>query len=202
MNLSYIEIPTHYLESLAPLSDSEKGRLFTALLEYASTGEAPQLPGNERFVFPMMRGDVDEQRFDADDAHQNSSQQEREREERKERSKEKKEEKEKELSIKFDRFWQAYPRKVCKKAAFEKFRAAMKKDVTLEQMLEALEEHKGSEQWQDPQYIPHPSTWLNQERWDDELTPLPNQNQEEPPPPPRVEERFIDGEWVTVEVKE
>jgi hypothetical protein len=23
-------------------------------------------------------------------------------------------------------------------------------------------------QWQDTSYIPHPSTWLNQERWEDE----------------------------------
>ena len=26
-----------------------------------------------------------------------------------------------------------------------------------------------SQQWQDPQHIPHPSTWLNGRRWDDEL---------------------------------
>ena len=198
MNLSYIEIPTYYLDATETLSDSEKGRLFTALLSYAKTGEVPQLEGNERYVFPVMRNDVDNQIFDANDVHQS----EREKEERKKRSKRKKEEKEKDLLCAFASFWQAYPRKVCKKAALQKFRAATEKGATLEQMLKALEEHKGSEQWQDPQYIPHPSTWLNQERWNDELTPLPNQNQEVPPPPLRVEERFIDGEWVAVEVKE
>ena len=38
-------------------------------------------------------------------------------------------------------------------------------------MIEAVEEQKKSKQWSDPQYIPHPYTWLNQGRWEDELTP-------------------------------
>ena len=38
-------------------------------------------------------------------------------------------------------------------------------------MLKAIEKQKGSEQWtkDNGQYIPHPSTWLNQSRWEDEL---------------------------------
>jgi hypothetical protein len=27
-----------------------------------------------------------------------------------------------------------------------------------------------SENWKDPQFIPHPSTWLNERRWEDEPT--------------------------------
>ena len=38
-------------------------------------------------------------------------------------------------------------------------------------MIEAVEQQKKSKQWSDPQYIPHPYTWLNQGRWEDELTP-------------------------------
>lgn len=48
-----------YLEAIEPLTDEERGRLFTALLEYASTGEAKSLSGNERFVFPSIRGQID-----------------------------------------------------------------------------------------------------------------------------------------------
>lgn len=44
-----------YLESMELLSDAERGRLFTALLIYSSTGEQPFLKGNERYVFPHMR---------------------------------------------------------------------------------------------------------------------------------------------------
>src|SRR5699024_7753787 len=48
-----------YLEALEPLNDAEKGRLFVACLTYSMTGEVPQLSGNERFVFPSLRGKID-----------------------------------------------------------------------------------------------------------------------------------------------
>lgn len=47
------------LEAMEGLSDAERGRLFTALLIYSKTGTAPQLSGNERFVFPGMRSQID-----------------------------------------------------------------------------------------------------------------------------------------------
>lgn len=55
----YIKLFVDYLDAIEPLGDAERGRLFTALLEYARTGEAPQLGGNERFLFPMMRAQID-----------------------------------------------------------------------------------------------------------------------------------------------
>lgn len=48
-----------YLKSVEPLNDAERGRLFTACLEYSMTGKAPDLRGNERFVFPMIREQID-----------------------------------------------------------------------------------------------------------------------------------------------
>lgn len=68
----------------------------------------------------------------------------------------------------FDAFWLAYPKKVGKDAArkaFEKVKAP------LETLLSAIEQQKCSRQWQEDggQYIPNPSTWLNQGRWQDEL---------------------------------
>lgn len=48
-----------YLKSIEPLNYAERGRLFTALLTYSSTGEEPELQGNERFVFPMIREQID-----------------------------------------------------------------------------------------------------------------------------------------------
>lgn len=43
----------------------------------------------------------------------------------------------------------------------------------LDTMLTAIEQAKGSEQWQRDQgrYIPNPSTWLGQRRWEDEPFP-------------------------------
>lgn len=48
-----------YLKSIEPLNDAERGRLFTALLEYSSTGAEPELRGNERYIFPTMKEQID-----------------------------------------------------------------------------------------------------------------------------------------------
>lgn len=58
-DITYIKVFVDYLDAIEPLGDAERGRLFTSLLEYARTGEAPQLCGNERFLFPMMRAQID-----------------------------------------------------------------------------------------------------------------------------------------------
>ena len=48
-----------YLEAIEPLNDAERGRLFTACLLYSKTGEAPELRGNERFIFAGMKSQID-----------------------------------------------------------------------------------------------------------------------------------------------
>jgi hypothetical protein len=49
MARNYAAVPHEYLEEMAPLSDSEFGRLIRALLRYSITGEVVELTGNERF---------------------------------------------------------------------------------------------------------------------------------------------------------
>ena len=71
----------------------------------------------------------------------------------------------------FETFWSAYPRhtnKATARKAWEKLRLTSQEYASL---LRAIEVQKQSPQWQrdDGQYIPHPSTWLNQRRWEDEL---------------------------------
>ena len=72
----------------------------------------------------------------------------------------------------FDEFWAAYPKKVGKADARKVFAKAIK-TVDLDTMLNAISVQKGSDQWSrdNGKYIPNPSTWLNQGRWDDELAP-------------------------------
>lgn len=72
----------------------------------------------------------------------------------------------------FDEFWSAYPKKVGKKDARKAFDKAIK-TVDLDTMLNAISVQKESDQWSrdNGKYIPNPSTWLNQGRWDDELAP-------------------------------
>lgn len=48
-----------YLKSIEPLSEAERGRLFTALLEYSGSGKLLELRGNERFIFPTMKEQID-----------------------------------------------------------------------------------------------------------------------------------------------
>jgi hypothetical protein len=70
----------------------------------------------------------------------------------------------------FTAFWSAYPRKVAKPAALKAWRSA-KHRPPLADLLAALDRHKGSEQWQSDRFIPYPATWINQQRWEDELPP-------------------------------
>lgn len=65
--MAYIRVCVDHLDAIELLGDAEKGRLFTALLAYARTGEVPQLGGNERFIFPMIRAQIDRDRVAAND---------------------------------------------------------------------------------------------------------------------------------------
>jgi hypothetical protein len=72
----------------------------------------------------------------------------------------------------FDAFWTHYPRKVGKPKALSSWisLAKRKRLPPLEVILQAVEGQKTWEQWQhdDGRYIPHPSTWLNREGWNDQ----------------------------------
>jgi hypothetical protein len=72
--------------------------------------------------------------------------------------------------VNFQRFWEAYPKKVGKAKAIQAWnKIALLKDQ--EKIFAALEAHKKLDQWQSEngRFIPHPATWLNQRRWEDEL---------------------------------
>lgn len=84
----------------------------------------------------------------------------------------------------FEKFWKIYPRKVNKgqaKTAFEKICNKPSKDKpTWKQVAKAIIQQSKSERWQDKKYIPHPTTWLNQQRWLDDPADLtvPYQNKD------------------------
>jgi hypothetical protein len=69
----------------------------------------------------------------------------------------------------FSYFWKAYPRKVGRAKARLAFERAMarKDSPTLEELLAAVARYALSVA--DPKYIAHATTWLNGERWTDEL---------------------------------
>jgi len=76
----------------------------------------------------------------------------------------------------FAEFWAAYPRKVGKAAA-ERAYDKVTEHFTPMEILDGLDRWVASHSDTDPQFIPHPATWLNGRRWEDEepapvLTPM------------------------------
>lgn len=70
----------------------------------------------------------------------------------------------------FDEFWSRYPRKVSKSEAKKAFLRINPDQELFEKILAGVESAKKTDQWREDrgQYIPHASTWLHQERWNDE----------------------------------
>lgn len=75
------------------------------------------------------------------------------------------------LENKFNKFWKEYPKKVSKENARKWFIKNKPDDELFNKMIKSLERFKELDDWkkQNGKYIPYPSTWLNQKRWEDEF---------------------------------
>ena len=71
----------------------------------------------------------------------------------------------------FNEFWNVYPKKVGKADAQKKW---INKKPNIDQVMIALTWQIASDQWNknDGEFIPNPSTYINQERWNDEKPKL------------------------------
>lgn len=69
----------------------------------------------------------------------------------------------------FDEFWTVYPRKVAKPRARQAYASALKRTDhnTIAEGLAPFLAYWMTLTGAERDYIPHPSTWLNQDRWDD-----------------------------------
>lgn len=74
----------------------------------------------------------------------------------------------------FVEFWKSYPRKTNKEFAERVFAKLKVDDALLTKMIQAIYAQNKTV-WKDKeqQYIPHPSTWLNGKRWEDEIVAKP-----------------------------
>lgn len=70
----------------------------------------------------------------------------------------------------FEEFWRTYPRKVGKAAAKAKYLIAIKK-ITHSEIIEKTMKFAQSVTEKETEFIPHPATWLHQERFFDEIPP-------------------------------
>lgn len=70
----------------------------------------------------------------------------------------------------FNAFWEKYPKKIGKGAALAAWKKV--KHPSLPNVLAAVETQSKSEQWKKEagRFIPNPTTWLNQGRWDDAVS--------------------------------
>lgn len=57
--MKYLKVFTDFAESLTGLGEAEIGRLFMAMLKYASTSELSDLRGNERIIWPTAKLHID-----------------------------------------------------------------------------------------------------------------------------------------------
>lgn len=71
----------------------------------------------------------------------------------------------------FNEFWKAYPKKRDKKKSHIKFLSVCKNEQVYKSIMDGLGKQVASADWlkNNGQYIPYPTTWLNGERWNDEV---------------------------------
>lgn len=79
----------------------------------------------------------------------------------------------KEYIDRFNVFWKQYPRKVAKPNAEKAWLKIKPDDVVLKKMLDAINQQGLASK--EIQFVPHPASWLNAKRWEDEtLAPTTN----------------------------
>jgi uncharacterized protein YdaU (DUF1376 family) len=81
----------------------------------------------------------------------------------------------KEYIDRFDVFWKIYPRKVARKNALKAWLKIKPDDALTKQIIDAI--NKQGLCNREIQFVPHPASWLNAARWEDEIAPNVNQNQ-------------------------
>ena len=184
----YTPIWDDWAEVTQELNDQEKGRLIDAIVVYDNGGDwQDRIKGNERYVFPGYKARIDRWKETCDSRKTNRTEDNKEEQKNQnvtKKTKSNKTHKDKDNVLKetdltvskekrdpsraFEKFWSVYPRHEGKQTAVKAFDKINPDDALLETMITAILKQKQSEQWSDPRYIPHPATWLNGHRWEDE----------------------------------
>lgn len=173
---SHLKVYFDFEAKAKEYSDEEKGRLLLAMLRYAKDGTEGTLTGNERFVFPVFKAQIDEDikaydtkvmngslggrpvmnrepkkteenRNKPEITENNLTEPEESEIRKKEERRKKKEEQEKEKEYIFAQFWAAYPRKEDKQRAKKEFFSLNPDEGLLKTLLTAIERWKATDQW-------------------------------------------------------
>jgi DNA-binding transcriptional MocR family regulator len=76
----------------------------------------------------------------------------------------------KQITSKFDKFWEKVPRKIAKKKCEKIYNNLVKsKEVSEDELIGAMERYAESVKNTETAFIVHGATWLNQGRWEDKI---------------------------------
>ncbi|HWY33192.1 MAG TPA: hypothetical protein VNX68_01015 [Nitrosopumilaceae archaeon] len=79
----------------------------------------------------------------------------------------------------FDEFWNVYPKKKDKKKACQIWIKLGYDKIAKRIIDDVINRNLNEESWKTERFIPHPSTYLRNERWDDALTLAQSENEKE-----------------------
>ena len=193
MGKEYIPLFLDFNETTQDLTDDECGRLIRAIVAYANDDDYESLlTGGERIAFRFLKGLVDrnaaisekraaaganKNKQEQNETNDNKTEQTETKSLTKTKTKTKTEtntkNQNKDIQTKFDRFWFAYPKHQSKPQALKAFMKLNPDEDLMQQILNAIEIQKQSDQWtkEGGQFIPLPATWLNNKRWEDDILP-------------------------------
>ena len=156
-----------------------RGMVLEAIVAYALDGTEPEtLTAIQKAVFILVRPTLDAGRKKADNGRLGGSKPKANRKQTKreiEGEKEKEGEIEDEClrgesldAVRFDSFWQSYPKKVGKKAAWEVWKSLDVDEALHGRIMESLNAWKSSKQWCDEggRFIPFGAKWLRERYFD------------------------------------
>lgn len=205
MGLAYVKVYFDFEDRTEMLNETEQGRLLLTMLRYAEGKTLPELKGNERFLFPVFKAEIDREaavyatkcengahggRPSKPKKTENNRMKPDETEDNrplknKNKNKNKTEEQEQEQdSISpprlravsdapagFDEFWMIYPKKVAKQDAMKAWKALKPNEALRAGIIADITKRLDGE-WsgKELRYIPNPTTYLHQRRWEDETT--------------------------------
>ena len=198
MAMSFLKVYFDFEERTEMLSEVEQGRLLLTMLRYAEGKTLPELKGNERFLFPVFKGDIDRERAAYATKVENGAKGGRPAKSKTEKNLTKPnetennrteptfknknlknlknktkelEEQEHSLCARFVDFWKLYPHKVKKSSAISAWKSGKCEGIA--NVIIADVQRRIDTEWkgQDMHFIPHPTTYLHQRRWEDETAP-------------------------------
>ena len=158
-------IKASFVKVMSALKDGERGRLWTAMCNYALTGEDAELTGNERVLYPAAKLMIDACNSSDTSAQKSDTFDEKVSHSQKTHTTHREIYK---YSTNFERFWNEYPkeRRIDKQRTYAAWCKYEPDDTLTDSIIQSLRVWKECEQWKDPYYIPHSATFLNNKRWE------------------------------------